>query len=150
MLETEVKVPAALNIPFGKLFFGFNVVPYVAPEPKAPTTAGPSSPPPVRAMYRRVSLAHITVIPRHRSPALETLLTVEPLKRPQQRVRRRMPLFRRRKLVNNRGELGRLWVLGPYRQHTFLRASEVLRSTPLHPHRLNLSPKDGVQPPIGV
>lgn len=150
MLETEVKVPAALNIPFGKLFFGFNVVPYVPPEPKPSESAGPSSPPPVRAMYWYVSLTHMIVIPRHHSLALGTLLMVEPLKRPQQRVRRRKPLFRRRKLVSNRGELGRLWVLGPRRQHTSLRASEVLRSTLLHPHRLNLSPKDGVQPPIGV
>jgi len=47
MLETEVKVPAALNIPFGKLFFGFNVVAYSPPEPKPPTSTGPSSPPPV-------------------------------------------------------------------------------------------------------
>jgi len=36
-LDTDVKVPAALNLPFGKLFFGFQVTPYVAPEkPKTP------------------------------------------------------------------------------------------------------------------
>ncbi|KAN0076955.1 Ubiquitin fusion degradation protein UFD1 domain containing protein [Tylopilus felleus] len=46
MLESEVKVPAALNLPFGKLFFGFNIVPYTPPEPTEPTTPGPSSPPP--------------------------------------------------------------------------------------------------------
>ncbi|KAG1756620.1 UFD1-domain-containing protein [Suillus paluster] len=42
-MEAEVKVPAALNLPFGKLFFGFNAVPYTPPEPKAPSS--PSSPP---------------------------------------------------------------------------------------------------------
>lgn len=41
--EADVKVPAALNLPFGKLFFGFNVVTYTPPEPKAPSS--PSSPP---------------------------------------------------------------------------------------------------------
>ncbi|KAF8557276.1 UFD1-domain-containing protein [Imleria badia] len=46
MMESEVKVPVALNLPFGKLFFGFNVVPYTPPEPKQPTSPGPSSPPP--------------------------------------------------------------------------------------------------------
>ncbi|KAK0463974.1 ubiquitin fusion degradation protein I [Desarmillaria tabescens] len=30
-LDSDVKVPAALNLPFGKLFFGFNVTPYVPP-----------------------------------------------------------------------------------------------------------------------
>ena len=51
-MESEVKVPAALNLPFGKLFFGFNVVPYVPPEPTSPKSPGPSSPPPpVRSMF---------------------------------------------------------------------------------------------------
>ena len=54
MLEGEVKVPAALNLPFGKLFFGFNVVPYVPPEPKPSLSPGPSSPPPVRTMFEHV------------------------------------------------------------------------------------------------
>lgn len=31
-LESEVKVPAALNLPFGQLFFGFNVATYVPPS----------------------------------------------------------------------------------------------------------------------
>ncbi|KAG6898343.1 hypothetical protein C0992_009018 [Termitomyces sp. T32_za158] len=31
--ESDQKVPAALNLPFGHLFFGFNVVPYVPPAP---------------------------------------------------------------------------------------------------------------------
>lgn len=44
--EADVKVPAALNLPFGKLFFGFNVVSYTPPEPKAPSSPG-SPPPPV-------------------------------------------------------------------------------------------------------
>ncbi|KAF4615126.1 hypothetical protein D9613_003152 [Agrocybe pediades] len=45
-LETETKVPAALNLPFGQLFFGFNVQPYTPPEP-APGSpeARPTSPP---------------------------------------------------------------------------------------------------------
>ncbi|KDR81697.1 hypothetical protein GALMADRAFT_239823 [Galerina marginata CBS 339.88] len=32
-LESDVKVPAALNLPFGQLFFGFNVQAYTPPEP---------------------------------------------------------------------------------------------------------------------
>jgi len=36
-LDTDAKVPAALNLPFGQLFFGFNVVTYTPPSP-------PSSP----------------------------------------------------------------------------------------------------------
>lgn len=43
MLESEAKVPAALNLPFGKLFFGFNVVPYTPPESKQPTSPSPPS-----------------------------------------------------------------------------------------------------------
>jgi ubiquitin fusion degradation protein 1 len=43
-LEENVKVPAALNLPFGKLFFGFNVTPYRPPEPKeTPSSPGESS-----------------------------------------------------------------------------------------------------------
>ncbi|KXN86916.1 Ubiquitin fusion degradation protein 1, partial [Leucoagaricus sp. SymC.cos] len=33
MLESEIKVPAALNLPFGQLFFGFNVTEYTPPSP---------------------------------------------------------------------------------------------------------------------
>ncbi|TFK30019.1 UFD1-domain-containing protein [Coprinopsis marcescibilis] len=46
-LETDVKVPAALSLPFGQLFFGFNVTPYT-PPPTAPGSpeATPQSPPP--------------------------------------------------------------------------------------------------------
>ncbi|KAF9454577.1 UFD1-domain-containing protein [Macrolepiota fuliginosa MF-IS2] len=33
MLESEMKVPAVLNLPFGQLFFGFNVTPYTPPSP---------------------------------------------------------------------------------------------------------------------
>jgi len=36
-LESDVKVPVALNLPFGQLFFGFNVPAYTPPSP-------PSSP----------------------------------------------------------------------------------------------------------
>jgi len=36
MLDSDVKVPAALNLPFGQLFFGFPIVPYTPPdEPQA-------------------------------------------------------------------------------------------------------------------
>ncbi|KAF5381047.1 hypothetical protein D9615_004032 [Tricholomella constricta] len=37
--ESDQKVPAALNLPFGQLFFGFNVTPYTPP-----TAASPGSP----------------------------------------------------------------------------------------------------------
>ncbi|KAF9227505.1 UFD1-domain-containing protein [Gyrodon lividus] len=45
-MEHDVKVPTALKLPFGKLFFGFNVVPYTPPEPSVSASPGPSSPPP--------------------------------------------------------------------------------------------------------
>ncbi|KAF9535251.1 ubiquitin fusion degradation protein UFD1-domain-containing protein [Crepidotus variabilis] len=32
-LDTGAKVPAALNLPFGQLFFGFNIAPYTPPSP---------------------------------------------------------------------------------------------------------------------
>ncbi|KAG7092549.1 hypothetical protein E1B28_008898 [Marasmius oreades] len=38
-LEADVKVPAALNLPFGQLFFGFNVAPYVPPASSSPTSS---------------------------------------------------------------------------------------------------------------
>lgn len=31
-LETEVNAPAPLNLPFGKLFFGYKIVPYIKPS----------------------------------------------------------------------------------------------------------------------
>ncbi|EPS95439.1 hypothetical protein FOMPIDRAFT_85367 [Fomitopsis schrenkii] len=34
LLDTDVSAPAPLNLPFGKLFFGFKVVPYQPPEAK--------------------------------------------------------------------------------------------------------------------
>lgn len=34
-LDKEDNVPAPLNLPFGQLFFGYNIPAYVAPEPKA-------------------------------------------------------------------------------------------------------------------
>ena len=44
-LDSDVKVPAPLNLPPGKLFFGFTVVPYKPPTP----IPAPSSPePPAR------------------------------------------------------------------------------------------------------
>lgn len=46
-LESDVKVPASLNLPFGKLFFGFTVVPY---KPSTPG-ASSSSPEPTSAHF---------------------------------------------------------------------------------------------------
>ena len=43
MLESDVKVPAALNLPFGQLFFGFNVPP--STPPAAPSSPSPPDPP---------------------------------------------------------------------------------------------------------
>ncbi|KAH7929740.1 UFD1-domain-containing protein [Leucogyrophana mollusca] len=43
-LESEVKAPAPLNLPFGKLFFGFNVVKYTPPA-NAPGSSGSPTPP---------------------------------------------------------------------------------------------------------
>ncbi|KAF9013911.1 ubiquitin fusion degradation protein UFD1-domain-containing protein [Cyathus striatus] len=40
-LTSDVKVPAALNLPFGQLFFGFNVTPYVPPA--QPTIESPGT-----------------------------------------------------------------------------------------------------------
>ncbi|KAG6874230.1 hypothetical protein C0995_003776 [Termitomyces sp. Mi166 len=40
--ESDQKVPAALKLPFGHLFFGFNVPPYVPPAP-APGSPDPSN-----------------------------------------------------------------------------------------------------------
>ncbi|TFK42494.1 ubiquitin fusion degradation protein UFD1-domain-containing protein [Crucibulum laeve] len=41
-LDTDIKVPAALNLPFGQLFFGFNIPPYTPPA----AAAAPGSPEP--------------------------------------------------------------------------------------------------------
>jgi len=41
-LEGDIKVPAALNLPFGQLFFGFNVTQYT-PPPAAQTPSSPSA-----------------------------------------------------------------------------------------------------------
>lgn len=41
-VESDVKVPAALNLPFGQLFFGFHVTAYTPPNSSAPT-ASPKS-----------------------------------------------------------------------------------------------------------
>ncbi|KIJ41283.1 hypothetical protein M422DRAFT_60470 [Sphaerobolus stellatus SS14] len=42
-LETDVKVPAPLNLPPGKLFFGFTIVPYVPPPPKESSEPAPAT-----------------------------------------------------------------------------------------------------------
>lgn len=49
MLTDGRQVPAALNLPFGKLFFGYTVIPYKAPasEGSGASGSGASSPPPV-------------------------------------------------------------------------------------------------------
>ncbi|KIM62130.1 hypothetical protein SCLCIDRAFT_15957 [Scleroderma citrinum Foug A] len=44
-LEADGKVPAALNLPFGKLFFGFKAVPYNPPEPAVQSPSGSSGQP---------------------------------------------------------------------------------------------------------
>ncbi|KIM49341.1 hypothetical protein M413DRAFT_438526 [Hebeloma cylindrosporum] len=45
-LESDVKVPAALNLPFGQLFFGFNVAAYTPPGPAPGSPESiPQSPP---------------------------------------------------------------------------------------------------------
>lgn len=46
-LDSDVKVPAVLNLPFGKLFFGFNVAAYTPP----PAAASPSAASPVSENY---------------------------------------------------------------------------------------------------
>ncbi|KAI0819519.1 UFD1-domain-containing protein [Trametes gibbosa] len=42
-LENDVSAPAPLNLPFGQLFFGFPVQPYVPPESKAPNSPLPAA-----------------------------------------------------------------------------------------------------------
>lgn len=54
-IEEETKVPAALNLPLGKLFFGFNVVPYTPPEPKLPSS--PIVPPASNVSRRNIFLS---------------------------------------------------------------------------------------------
>ena len=43
-LESNVKVPAALNLPFGQLFFGFRVAAYTPPASNSPSAADPPEP----------------------------------------------------------------------------------------------------------
>lgn len=40
-IESEDKVPAPLNLPLGKLFFGFNIPDYVPPPPQPDENAAP-------------------------------------------------------------------------------------------------------------
>jgi len=51
-LESDVKVPAALNLPFGQLFFGFNVAAHTPPEP------APGSPESVPQVTQSTSPLH--------------------------------------------------------------------------------------------
>jgi ubiquitin fusion degradation protein 1 len=46
-IESNVKVPAALNLPFGQLFFGFNVTAYTPPQP----SSDPSEPSQVETSF---------------------------------------------------------------------------------------------------
>ncbi|KIK08271.1 hypothetical protein K443DRAFT_590002 [Laccaria amethystina LaAM-08-1] len=48
-LDSDVKVPAALNLPFGQLFFGFNVTTYTPPESSASSSSEIAQPPPAFA-----------------------------------------------------------------------------------------------------
>lgn len=41
-LENDKRAPAPLGLPFGKLFFGYSVVPYK--EPDAPAPSSPQEP----------------------------------------------------------------------------------------------------------
>ncbi|KAH9833077.1 UFD1-domain-containing protein [Rhodofomes roseus] len=41
LLDTEVSAPAPLNLPFGKLFFGYRIVPYQPPDAKVDTDEQP-------------------------------------------------------------------------------------------------------------
>ena len=43
-LESDVKVPAPLILPFGKLFFGFKVAAYTPPAATSPGSPGVSTP----------------------------------------------------------------------------------------------------------
>lgn len=59
-LENDKRAPAPLGLPFGKLFFGYTVVPYK--EPDAP--AAISSEEPSVSIHSQVLLyAHLTVKP---------------------------------------------------------------------------------------
>ncbi|KAJ3554473.1 hypothetical protein NM688_g3091 [Phlebia brevispora] len=42
-LEGDVTAPAPLNLPFGKLFFGYNIPPYTPPTPSSPKPGSPPS-----------------------------------------------------------------------------------------------------------
>lgn len=124
-LEADGKVPAALNLPFGKLFFGFRAVPYNPPEPAVQSPSGSSGQPvstsstPTR--HHPLKLSH-----RPRSLGLETCSTDDPLRPAQlarrQRARKRPSHRYRLKPVSNPGAQGRLW--NPAHSRAFLRALE--------------------------
>jgi len=50
-LPSDVKVPAALTLPFGQLFFGFNVTAYTPPPPSEPPSSSPSATSPEPAPF---------------------------------------------------------------------------------------------------
>lgn len=58
-LDNEGKVPAALNLPFGQLFFGFHVTPYTPPA--APAPGSPDQESHVRICILNVDLPHLAI-----------------------------------------------------------------------------------------
>jgi len=124
-LEADGKVPAALNLPFGKLFFGFKAVPYNPPEPavQSPTDSSgqPVSTTSTPTRHRSLNLSY-----RPHSLGLETCSTDDPLRPAQsarrQRARKRPSHRHNLKPAPNPGAQGRLW--NPARNRAFLRALE--------------------------
>lgn len=70
-IESNVKVPAALNLPFGQLFFGFNVTTYTPPQPSPGPSTEPSE---VETFFLIHFLTSLTILFSHLpySLALET------------------------------------------------------------------------------
>jgi hypothetical protein len=108
-LENEGNVPAPLNLPFGKLFFGFNISPYVPPP--APEEA----PVPEVCNYFCIRqfnffIAHTPSSPRLHSLERETHSVDDPpapLPRVRARVRPQTRGRRRRQKKERRGAQGR-------------------------------------------
>jgi hypothetical protein len=62
-LENDGKNPAPLNLPFGKLFFGFHIPPYVPPSP-------PEDEPASKVPSLRLSLSCRLHLSSHPPPSL--------------------------------------------------------------------------------
>jgi hypothetical protein len=107
-LENEGNVPAPLNLPFGKLFFGFNISPYVPPP-----VAEEAPVPEVCNFYIwqfYFSIAHTPSSPRLHSLERETHsvdVPLVPLPRVKARARPRQTRGRRRQQKGRRGAQGR-------------------------------------------